>query len=174
MGLDVEYRADARRDEKSGFELGTAYLPTPDAANTGVVVGGGSLWVPKENSDAKKKEIGNFLAWLTNPKQQAFWHKNSGYFPVSQSSIDRLKKQNWFEKHPDFKTAFDQLKDTKTTPATAGALMGVFPKARSVNEKVSVSIITGKVSIEEGLNEMERKVNAALKNYKGNYSAGSK
>lgn len=156
--------------QENGFELGSAYLPTPDGDNQGVVIGGGSLWVPDALSDEKKQAAGEFVAYLTDTEQQARWHRNSGYFPVRQSAIDQLAENNWFDENPNFQTAFDQLQDTEDTPATRGAVMGVFPEARSINEEVSVSIINGDVGIEEGLSQMDTQVEDALNSYGGNYT----
>jgi sn-glycerol 3-phosphate transport system substrate-binding protein len=159
--------------QENGFELGSAYLPTPGGANNGVVIGGGSLWVPSALSDPKKQAAGEFLAWITQPEQQARWHRNSGYFPVSQGAIDQLTSDGWFEDNPNFSTAFEQLQDTNDTPATRGAVMGVWPKARTINSETSVSILNGKLSVEEGLSKMDRDVQKALEGYSGNYSGDS-
>ncbi|MFK8214018.1 ABC transporter substrate-binding protein [Haloferax volcanii] len=155
--------------KENGFELGSGYLPTPDGANTGVVIGGGSLWVPDALSDEKKRAAGEFIAYVTQTEQQARWHRNSGYFPVRQSSTDRLTDDGWFENNPNFSTAFDQLQDTEDTPATRGAVMGVFPKTRSINEEISVSIINDQLGVEEGLSRMDTQVGEALAGYNGNY-----
>lgn len=160
----VSMKAGAKEND---FELGSAYLPTPNAANNGVVIGGGSLWVPSALSDAKKEAAGEFIAWMTQPEQQVRWHKNSGYFPVRQGAIDQLTSEGWFEENPDFRTAFDQLKDTKDTPATRGAVMGVWPKARTINSETSVSIVNGNISIEKGLKRMDTQVQKALEGYTG-------
>ncbi len=163
----VSMRAGA---EENGFELGSAYLPTPDGANTGVVIGGGSLWVPNALSETEQEVAGEFIAYLTQTEQQARWHRNSGYFPVRQSAIDQLTSEGWFNQNPNFRTAFDQLKDTQDTPATRGAVMGVFPEARTINEELSVRIINGEVGIEEGLEQMDQQVADTLSQYSGSYS----
>jgi sn-glycerol 3-phosphate transport system substrate-binding protein len=163
----VSMRAGA---EDSGFELGSAYLPTPNGANTGVVIGGGSLWVPDALPDETKEAVGEFVAYMVQPEQQARWHRNSGYFPVSQTALDQLESDGWFEENPDFQTAINQLQDTQDSPATRGAVMGVFPEARSINEEVSVSILNGDVGVEEGLSQMDTEVQEALDGYSGNYT----
>jgi sn-glycerol 3-phosphate transport system substrate-binding protein len=159
--------------EENGFELGSAYLPTPNGANTGVVIGGGSLWVPSALSDEKKQAAGQFLAWISKPEQQARWHRNSGYFPVRQGAIDQLQSEGWFDENPNFSTAFEQLQDTEDTPATRGAVMGVWPRARTINSETSVSILNGDMSVEDGLTKMDNDVQSALEGYSGNYSGGN-
>lgn len=156
--------------EEQGFEVGAAYLPAPDAANTGVVIGGGSLWVPDALPDETKEVVGEFIAYMVQPEQQARWHRNSGYFPVTESAISQLESDNWFEDNPDFKTAFDQLQDTQDTPATRGAVMGVFPEVRTINTDISVSILNGDVGVEEGLSQMDTEAKNALSDYSGNYT----
>lgn len=113
------------------------------------------------------------MAWLTQTEQQVRWHKNSGYFPVRQSAVDQLTDEGWFEENPNFRTAFDQLQDTDDTPATRGAVMGVWPKARTINSEISVSIINGDLSVEEGLTKMDEDVQSALEGYSGDYTGDS-
>lgn len=156
--------------EDSGFELGSAYLPAPNGDNNGVVIGGGSLWVPDALSDEKKEAVGEFIAYMVQPEQQARWHRNTGYFPVSQTAIDQLESDGWFDDNPDFRTAFDQLQDTQDSAATRGAVMGVFPEARSINSDISVSILNGDVGVEEGLSQMDSQVQEALEGYSGEYT----
>lgn len=151
--------------KQRGFELGSAYLPTPTGDNSGVVIGGGSLWVPDALTTAEKQAAGAFIAYLTQPDQQLRWHRNSGYFPVRQSVIDRLTDDGWFDEHPNFRTAFDQLQETTDTPATRGAVMGAFPEVRTINEELSVSIITGDMSVSAGLAEMDTQATSAIQDY---------
>lgn len=151
--------------QENGFELGTGYLPTPDAQRNGPTIGGGSLWVPDALSDEKKDAAGEFLLWLSQPEQQTRWHKQTGYFPVRESAIEELESEDWFEDNPDFRTAFDQLQESTDTPATRGAVMGPFAESRTIVSETSVDIINGNLGVEEGLQQMESDVEDALESY---------
>ncbi len=148
--------------KENGFDMGTGYLPTPNGDRKGVVIGGGSLWVPKSLSSEKQQAAATFLAWLTQPEQQVTWHKNTGYFPVRKEAVKKLKSDGWFSKHPNFKTAFDQLQATKDTTATRGAQIVPFPKVRTEVENGFVSMMQG-TSVDKALKQTNDKVESTLK-----------
>ncbi len=157
--------------KENGFELETAYYPTPGETRTGVVIGGASLWMTRGLSDVKKQGLADFLSWLSQPEQQAFWHRNTGYFPISNSAVDLLEEDGWFEKNPNFQTAFDQLQETETTVATQGWQAGPASKVRSIIQDGYVSMINSDVGVDEKLGEMKTEADTALQDYidsKGN------
>ncbi|MGA9403095.1 ABC transporter substrate-binding protein [Haladaptatus sp.] len=147
--------------KENGFEMGTGYLPVPKGKRKGVVIGGGSLWVPKGLSDAKQKAAADFLVWLTKPEQQVRWHKNTGYFPVRKEAVSQLQDNGWFDQNPNFKTAFDQLQATKDTMATRGAQMAPFAKTRTIVEKSYVSMIQG-TGVDSALASAKKDVESEL------------
>ena len=122
-------------------------------------------------SDVKKQGLADFLSWLSQPEQQAFWHRNTGYFPISNSAVDLLEEDGWFEKNPNFQTAFDQLQETETTVATRGWQAGPASKVRSIIQDGYVSMINSDVGVDEKLGEMKTEADTALQDYidsKGN------
>ncbi|WP_049915441.1 ABC transporter substrate-binding protein [Haloferax mucosum] len=152
--------------KKNGFELGTMRLPTPGGKRQGVVIGGASLWAPKSVSDEKKAAAGEFLAWLTKPEQQKRWHTNTGYFPVRKEAISQLEDDGFYEENPNFRTAIDQLRETKDSPATRGALMGTFTKVRTTVEEGYVNMIqNSNQSVSDGLATIDSQVEDALTSY---------
>ncbi|MDG5775465.1 ABC transporter substrate-binding protein [Haloarculaceae archaeon H-GB1-1] len=152
--------------KKNGFELGTMRLPVPEGQRNGVVIGGASLWVPSGLSEAKQKAAGEFLLWMAQPEQQIRWHKNTGYFPVRNEAVSQLESDGWFDENPNFRTAFDQLQATEDSPATRGALMGPFTKARTIVEEGYVSMIqNSSTSVDDGLSKIDSQVEDALDSY---------
>jgi len=152
--------------KKNGFELGTVEMPVPKGNRHGVVIGGASLWVPNGLSDAEKQAAADFLVWLTKPEQQIRWHKHTGYFPVRKESISQLKDNGFYKDNPNFKTAIDQLRATKDSPATRGALMGPFTKVRTNVEEGFVSMIQdSSTDVESGLKSITSKSDEAIKNF---------
>lgn len=150
----------------NGFELGTMYLPVPKGQRNGVVIGGASLWVPSGLSQAKQDAAAEFLLWLNEPKQQMRWHKNTGYFPVRKESIEQLESEGFYEENPNFMTAIEQLRDTKDSPATRGALMGPFRKVRTIVEEGYVSMIQDQsTDVQSGLQKIDSQAEDALAEY---------
>lgn len=153
---------------ENNFQLGTGPLPAPDGIERqGVVIGGASLWMPKGHSDAENDAAKTFLLWFTNTENEVRWHKGTGYFPVRKSAVTVLEKQNWFDKNPAYRAAFDQLLETKPTRATQGALLGMFPELRTIMEDAVQKIFSG-TSIDKALAEADKRADAALKKYNRN------
>jgi len=143
------------------FEVGTAFLPKPDNAKPGgVVVGGGSLYILNNRPEAEQKAAFEFIKFLVSPEQQALWHVNTGYFPVTKAAYDQQIVKDNMEKYPQFKTAIDQLHATTLNRATQGAVIGVFPEARQITETALEDALSGQKSIQDALDQ------AAKRNYR--------
>ncbi|AZB44459.1 ABC transporter substrate-binding protein [Bacillus sp. FJAT-42376] len=130
--------------DNAPFDVGVAYLPVPDGVDRqGVVIGGASLWMSKGIDEEKQQGAWDFMKYLSTPKVQAKWHVDSGYFSINPKAYEEdIVKKEW-EKYPQLKVTVDQLKETKSSPATQGALISVFPKSRQ-------KIVTGMESLYQG------------------------
>lgn len=117
---------------EAGFEVGTTFLPVPDEVpRTGVIIGGGSLWIAKDLPKEEACAAVDFVLWMSSVAQTIRWHQNTGYFPIKKVAVEVLEEEGWFERFPNFRTAFDQLIETKITSATKGAKMGAFLEVRT-------------------------------------------
>ena len=151
---------------QKGWELGTGFFPRPDAVpRQGVIIGGGTLWLIKDHPKAELQAAWEFLKWISQPEQQVIWHKGTGYFPIRKSAMALLEKEGWYDKFPNYKVAFDQLLQSKTSLATSGALIGVFPQLRDAVQSGIEKVYEGKASPEQALKEAAQKTNKELKNY---------
>ncbi len=153
----------------AGFQLGVSVLPIPDGTKrNGVVIGGASLWIPKNISKAEAQASLDFALYMTNTKNMADWHKLTGYYPVRNSSINELRAQGWFSSSPLQITAFNQLLATKSNPASAGALNGVAIQTRTFMEQGLQKVLSG-TSVDAALSETANQINAALADYNKNF-----
>ncbi|MCI3926880.1 ABC transporter substrate-binding protein [Paenibacillus sp. TRM 82003] len=148
------------------FEVGTGFLPKPaDAKDGGVIVGGASLWMLNNRPEAEQQAAWEFMKFLTSPEQQAWWHVNTGYFPITKAAYDLdLVKQN-AEKFPQFQTAVDQLHSTKLNIATQGAVMGVFPEARQLVETAMEEAVNGAKSPKDALDAAAAEISKKIGEY---------
>ncbi|MBM7703706.1 ABC transporter substrate-binding protein [Metabacillus iocasae] len=148
--------------DNAPFEVGVSYLPVPkEADREGVIIGGASLWMAKGIEEEKQKAAWEFMKYLSTPEVQAEWHVKTGYFAINPAAYEQdIVKEQW-EKYPQLKVTVDQLSETKSSPATQGALISVFPEARQ-------KIVTGMESIYQGvkpkeaLKRAEEEINRAL------------
>ncbi|MBV9119305.1 MAG: ABC transporter substrate-binding protein [Chloroflexi bacterium] len=152
-------------------ELGTGMLPRDASAEKGgVIIGGASLWTLKNHPDAELKAAWEFVKFLSSPEQQAFWHIQTGYFPIRKSAYDVQADKDWVAQYPQFKTAIDQLHAAPDGAAEQGAVIGVFPQARQSMENAIESAILNKQPVKEALDASAKEVTSAIVQY--NKTAG--
>lgn len=153
------------------FELGTAFLPAPDGVEWGgVVIGGGSIWMTKGFSKEETEAAWKFLRYLTSPEATAYWHVNTGYFPIDRRAYELPQVVELHAKMPQFRTAIQQLEASKVTPATQGAVIGVFPEARAAVEEAMEMILLRRMTPQQALDMAAEEVTQAIRRY--NLQAG--
>lgn len=148
------------------FEVGTAYLPKPqNAKEGGVIVGGASLYMLNNRPEEEQLAAWEFIKFLAMPEQQAYWHTQTGYFPITKKAYDQpIVKEN-LEKFPQFETAVNQLHATKINKATQGAVMGVFPEARQIMENAMEEAMTGQKSPKDALDTAAAEITKKIEVY---------
>lgn len=101
------------RDAK--FKLGTAFLPKKE--QFGCSTGGSGMAILAGLPAEKQQAAMKWVAFATSPENTTFWSKNTGYMPVRKSAINGEEMQKYFQERPTFKTAVDQLPQTKPQDA---------------------------------------------------------
>lgn len=152
------------QSEEEGFELGTGFYPALDDRE-GIVIGGASLWVPEEMDDDRAESVGELLEFMTQPENQIQWHQETGYYPIRQEAVDQLEDDGWFEDSPHHGTAFDQLLESETTPATKRMLVGPARQVAVELQEGSVEIFEEQVDLEEGLSGMKESIESEMERY---------
>jgi sn-glycerol 3-phosphate transport system substrate-binding protein len=146
------------------FEVGLAYLPAVDPAKDGgVSIGGGSLWVMDKKDKERQKAAFEFIKFMAAPEQQAFLSEHTGYFAITKDAyeVDSMKK--YLEQYPQYQVAIDQLHNSPET--ATGAVLGVFPEARQTIETNIESMLQGKATAEEAVENTAKSINQAIENY---------
>jgi len=146
------------------FELGTAPLPNLIAdVNGGVSIGGAALWIMDKNDAARADAAWKFIEYAVSPEFQIYWHKVTGYFPVTTKSYDLQEMKDQMVQNPLFVTAIDQL---HASPVSArGALVGVFTEARNIVEANWEEMYAGKLTPEQVVEQSAQAINSAIEMY---------
>ncbi len=152
------------------FEWGTGNLPRIAGYPIGnSIIGGASLWVMKGHKPEEYKGVAKFLEFLGKTEQQAWWHAETGYLPVSNSALKALQKTDHFKKNPDMWTAFAQITKGKTTPNSQGIRLGNLAAIRDVIEAEIENVVAGKKTSMEGLDDAVKKGNELLREFAAMY-----
>lgn len=130
-----------------------------------MIIGGASLWLMNNKSEEEQQAAWEFMKYLAEPQTQAYWHVNTGYFPVTTKAYEEsLVKEN-LEKYPQFQTAVDQLHQTTANLATQGAVMGVFPEARQLTETAIEEVLNGQKTPQEALDKAAQEISSKIETY---------
>ncbi len=135
------------------FDVGTGFYPKIQSTDAGgPIIGGASLWIDQANhSPQEQRAAWEFIKFLMEPANQAYWHTKTGYFPVSKTALSDPTDQAWVQQHPQFQTAITQLNQTKLDTATQGCLLGVMPQVRQNTEVGMEKAILGEATPQAAL-----------------------
>lgn len=148
------------------FEIGTAFTPSlNDSKDGGTIIGGGSLWMIDNKDIDKEKATWEFIKYTSQPEQQVFWCKTTGYFPTNIGAYELDEMKTFLKENPNFQTAVDQLHQTPTNYNTQGACVGVFSEARSTIETNIENMLQNKLTPEDTIKTAATTINSAIDNY---------
>jgi sn-glycerol 3-phosphate transport system substrate-binding protein len=150
------------------FDFGVAmlpYYPEVKDAPQNTIIGGASLWVFNGKTPAEYKAIAKFFSFLSKPETQAYWHQNTGYFPITQAAYELTKSQGFYNANPALELAINQLNNKKPTANSAGLRLGNFAQIREIEDQQWEDILAGKISVKDGLDNMVKLGNAKLREF---------
>jgi len=155
-------------EKAAKFRIGTGFLPRIEGQPAGrSVIGGASFWVlrGKGRSPQELDAIAKFFRFVALPEETAKWHMDTGYFPATKTAVALLRKQEWFVKHPNHQTAFEQIQQGPDTPNTRGVLLGNFVQIRNITDTAIEKALSARLSPKEALDEAAREANKLLDEY---------
>lgn len=100
--------------------------------------------------------------------EQAWWHAQTGYLPVSKSALSALPADH-FQKNPDMWTAFNQIMSGKTTNNSLGIRLGNFAAIRDNIEAEMENVVGGKKTPKQGLDDAVKNSSKVLKEFSSLY-----
>ncbi|MBL0887858.1 extracellular solute-binding protein [Myceligenerans indicum] len=161
-------------DEESadgGYDVVAGRMPyDADTPYGGNLIGGATLWLRSGLDEDTTDASLAFLNFFNNPENAAEWHKVSGYVPITNSAVDLLTEEGWFDENPNFKVASDQLALAADTPASTGVLMGNFVAIRDVITAAAEDILVQGDDVEERLHAADDEAQQLLDDYELLYS----
>ena len=149
----------------SNFEVGTGFIPNTSGEFNGSVVGGASLWITNSSDNDIQKAAWDFVKYATSKDVQTYWSINSGYYPVNKGSYETSEMKENMEKYPQFKTAVAEIKETKPSYVTQGAILGVFPEVREKMVEALEKNYEGKEKVDKIVDKVVNESNKIIQRY---------
>jgi sn-glycerol 3-phosphate transport system substrate-binding protein len=155
------------------FQFGTGFFPkSSDTSAGGTIIGGASLWIMNGKPSYEQKAAWEFVKFLEQPDNMAYWHTHTGYFPVDKKALNDPTDQAWVAQFPQFRTAIDQLHATRLDKATQGCLLGVMPAARQAAEVGIENAILKKSPPQKAMDDAVQSIQPQIDQY--NQAMGAK
>ena len=157
--------------KSTDFEFGTTFLPYWKSVidePKGTFIGGAALFAMSGKSDAENKGTADFFSYMTNPENQVFWHKATGYVPITTAAYDMAKQEGYYSESPDAEVGILQL----SQPGgewTKGYRLGYYVQIREVMYSKFDNIFSGKSSVDEAFAEMTAESNKLLARFAATY-----
>ncbi len=157
--------------KSADFEFGATFLPYWESIikePKGTFIGGAALFAMAGHDDADYEAVADFFAYMTASENQVFWHKETGYVPITQAAYDDAKKEGYYETTPDAEIGILQL----SQPGgewTKGYRLGYYVQIRDVMYKHYDDIFSGDATVDEAFAAMEKESNALLERFNDTY-----
>jgi sn-glycerol 3-phosphate transport system substrate-binding protein len=94
------------------MEFGTAMIPE-GPEGFGCPTGGSGLSILSDASDEQIEAAMDYITFVTNTQNAAYWAMNTGYMPARNSARESEEYQAFLEKNPNNRTAIEQLPKTQ-------------------------------------------------------------
>lgn len=153
------------------FGFGASYLPYWKSVidePKGTFIGGAALFAMSGKSDEENAGVANFLSFLTSPDMQYFWHKETGYVPITNAAYELAKSDGYYESTPDAEIGILQL-NQPGGDWTKGYRLGYYVQIREVMYSNFENIFSGKSTVDEAFAAIEKDSNALLKRFADTY-----
>lgn len=157
--------------KSADFKFGASFLPYWKSIidePKGTFIGGAALFAMAGKSDEEYKGVADFFAFLTNPESQVFWHKETGYVPITTAAYDMAKDEGYYKSTPDAEVGILQL----SQPGgewTKGYRLGYYVQIREVMYKNFDNIFSGNATVDEAFAAMEEESNELLERFSATY-----
>ena len=63
--------------------------------------------------EEENKGVADFLSFLTKPEMQYFWHKETGYVPITNAAYDLAKSDGYYKSTPDAEIGIQQVEPAR-------------------------------------------------------------
>ncbi|MGI9597822.1 MAG: extracellular solute-binding protein [Acidimicrobiales bacterium] len=150
----------------NGFDVQSSFMPyNQDIAYEGNLIGGATLWLANGLSTAEQDGALAFMNFFSNPANAASWHQLTGYIPITDSAVNLLSEEGWYDESPNSAVASDQLDAAADTPASTGAFVGNFVAIRDVVTAAVEDILVNDVDVKERMGSAQTEAQSLLDDY---------
>ena len=154
------------------FDFGASTLPywegTGDAPKS-TFIGGAALFAFSGHDAAQDAGVAEFFKFLTKPETQYYWHKETGYVPITNAAYELAKEDGYYKESPDAEVGITQLSE-EGGEWTKGYRLGFYVQIREVIYREVDKIMNGEETVDAAFATIEEEANGLLDRFNDTYS----
>lgn len=147
------------------FDFGTTYLPYWNSITKGkqynTFIGGAALFAFSGKDTAQNTCTASFFNHLSSPKTQVFWHKETGYVPITNAAYEAAKAEGYYDKEPSAEIGIQQL-NHEGGEWTKGYRLGFYVQIRDVMNREYDKLFNGDIDAASAFKTIETEANKML------------
>lgn len=144
--------------KKADFKFSATYLPYWDSLNKGkeynTFIGGAALFPFSGKSKEENVCTAQFFQFLSAPDTQAFWHKTTGYVPITNAAYDKVKAEGYYKEEPAAEVGILQL-NQPGGEWTKGYRLGFYVQTREILRREYNKFFNGDITAEQMFKTIE-------------------
>lgn len=153
--------------QAASFPFNATYLPyweslTKEPYQT--FIGGAALFAMAGHPAEENKAVAEFFRFLTSPEVQYFWHKETGYVPITTAAYELAKKEGYYKETPQAEVGIRQLNE-RSGDWTKGYRLGFYVQIRDVMNREYGKILSNEKSVDEAFETIEIESNKLLERF---------
>lgn len=141
------------------------YYSDVEGAPQNSIIGGATLWVLTGHDRAEYEGVARFFEFLSQPEQQAWWHQNTGYLPITQAAFDLTREQGYYDENPGADISIRQMNLNPPTENSRGIRFGNFVQIRDVISEEMEAMIMGTITAQQAADNVVSRGNALLRDF---------
>ncbi|WP_135466536.1 sn-glycerol-3-phosphate ABC transporter substrate-binding protein UgpB [Crenalkalicoccus roseus] len=160
----------SRVEREARFKWASVPLPYHDdviQSPKNGVIGGASLWTltARNRTPAEYRGVAEFFRFISQPEQDLWWHKATGYVPITQAAYEQAKAEGYYEQNPGADAAILQLSRAEPTPNSMGFRLGGMVEIRNIIQEELERCFQGQQNAAQALENANRRGNVVLRNF---------
>ena len=150
---------------ETDVDIGIGPLPGPVAGGP-TSAGGAALSIVANGSSPEQiAATWDFVQYLVDPVQQAFWHVNTGYIPISFTASEDADVQALWADRPGYQVAYEQLADENLPPGGGGPVIGAYVEFRNALEDAIEALVLDNADPTATAASLQEEADAAIASY---------
>ncbi len=143
------------------------YLPywgDVEGAGGTTFIGGAALFALAGHPAEENQASAAFFEYLTSPEIQFYWHKETGYVPITTAAYELAKSEGYYDEAPSAETGILQL----SLPGgewTKGYRMGFYVQIRDVMNREFGKVFAGETTVDEALKTIDEEGDRLLERF---------